>query len=288
MVRLALLVALVAGCLPKTYHCSTSADCGASGMCEPTGYCGYADPSCASGLRYGDLSSSYTGQCVTSEIDGGNPPRDARADAIPDAPTPFCDPSDPTLVGCWEFENDVLDASGHNNNGVATGVAYATGMVGKAAELTAASHIAVAPSTSLTPPQLTIEAWIYPTMLPGIGARMGILDQDGAYGLFIYPGQIDCFVSATVAATVSLPLSTWTHVACTYDGSNGIVYINGVQAAAAGGGTPLGAGNANGAALGGNSPSADTLVGRIDQYRVFSAPRTAAQICRAAGLTTCP
>ncbi len=288
--RAALALAVVASAACRatgTFACATSEQC-QGGTCEPIGFCAFSDTSCPSGFRYDPYAGNgLSGHCVASETDGGNQ-LDASADATSDGPAAFCDSSDPTLVGCWQFENDVVDASGHNNNGLATGVTYATGIVGMAAELSAASHIAVADSTSLKPPQLTIEGWIYPTMLPGTGARMGVFDQDGAYGLFIYPGQIDCFVSTTVTATVALPLATWTHVACTYDGAKGIVYVNGVQVATAGGGSPLGAGNTNGAALGGNSPSADTLVGRIDQYRVFNVPRTAAQICRAAGLTICP
>ncbi|MGE5183246.1 MAG: LamG domain-containing protein [Acidobacteriota bacterium] len=285
--RALVLVLALAGCLPKTYHCSSNSDCGNAGACEPTGFCGYADPSCASGVRYGDLSGAYTSQCVGAETDGGL--ADGRRPDAPagDAPPAFCAP-DPTLVGCWELEGNVQDASGNANDGTPTNVTYAAGRTGMAAVLDATSHIAIADSVSLTPTELTIEGWIYPTSLPTGSARMGIFDNDGQYGLFIYATVLQCTVSTTVTATYTPPLATWTHVACTYDGATGHLYVNGVEVANAGGGSPLGAGNTNGAALGGNSPSADTLVGRIDEVRVFNVPRTTAQICRAAGLTTCP
>jgi hypothetical protein len=66
-------VALVAsGCLPKSYHCTTSNDCGAAGVCETNGFCAYSDSDCTSGLRYGDLSGDVAHVCV-----GDEPPIDA-------------------------------------------------------------------------------------------------------------------------------------------------------------------------------------------------------------------
>ena len=291
VVRLVLLT-MVAGCLPKSYQCSSNSDCGSTGQCQPTGFCSYIDTTCSGGQRYGDLSGSYTGQCIGEGTDARiDSPRiiDAPADIPIDGPVAFCDTADTTLVGCWEFENTVADASGNNNNGTATSVAYATGKVGQAAVLTAGSHIAVPDSASiLASSQLTIEGWINPTSLPAGTARMGILDDDGHYGFFIYLGQLRCFVNITVAYNVTLATSQWTHVACTYDGTTGTIYVNGMQAMQMGGGGALGTPSGQGIALGGNSPTADTLVGMIDQYRVYNVARTASQICRDAGLTTCP
>jgi hypothetical protein len=290
-------LSVTSACLPKSYNCSSNASCGA-GICEATGFCSYADTACVDGRRYGDLSGSLSGQCVTPGNEGSDAgpidtPRgsDGRmADTrLPDAPAPFCDTSDTSLVGCWEFEGTLNDASGHANNGVGTSVTFAAGQTGMAAVLTAGSHIAVADSASLTPTVITLEGWVNPTMQPTAGARMGIFDDDGQYGLFIYPGQVECPLNgAIVTATATLPLLTWSHVACTFDGAAGILYINGAQVATLADTTLLGAGNTNGLALGGNSPSADTLVGMIDQFRIYNQPRTAAEICHDAGMTTCP
>jgi hypothetical protein len=292
VIRALLLVAL-AGCLPKTYHCESSSDCG-TGVCESTGFCSYADSTCSGGQRYGDLSGSYTGQCV-GQVTGS----DARVDTIatgdgmrdgaPDAPTAFCDTADTTLVGCWEFEGNVNDASGQNNNGTATSVSYATGKVGMAAVLTASSHIAVPDNASLFTQtgQVTVEGWINPSSLPTGTARMGIVDDDSRWGLFIYAGEIR-WTTNTTNATVTLPTSQWSHVASTWDGTTAIIYVNGSVAGMMSGGGGVGAGNGNGVALGGNSPSADTLDGMIDQFRIFNMPRTAGQICHDAGKTTCP
>jgi hypothetical protein len=97
-------------------------------------------------------------------------------------------------------------------------------------------------------------------------------------------------VSTNPIATVTLPTNTFTHVACTYDAATGTgrLFLDGTQVAIATGGTPLGAGNADGAALGGNSPTGDPLLGSLDQMRIFNVPRSAQQICTAAGKQVCP
>ena len=82
------LVAFACACVPSTFHCTGDTSCGANGVCEAAGFCAYTDTSCASGLRYGDLSSSYSGVCVGNEPgDGGvdGPPGDTDGDGVPDA-----------------------------------------------------------------------------------------------------------------------------------------------------------------------------------------------------------
>jgi len=77
-------LAFLAGCLPKSYHCTSNSDCGGAGTCEANGFCAYADGTCADGFRYGDLSGSLSQQCVGSEgmPDGGGEP-----DGSPNADT---------------------------------------------------------------------------------------------------------------------------------------------------------------------------------------------------------
>lgn len=71
MVRLALVVAALGGCLRAAdYHCAAATDCGTNGVCQPGGRCSFADPGCASGQRFGELSGSLANQCVAGG-DGG-------------------------------------------------------------------------------------------------------------------------------------------------------------------------------------------------------------------------
>lgn len=66
---LMLFVLANAGCLRKTeFQCSDDSACGASGRCETTGFCSFADPDCSSGRRYDQSAGSLGGQCTG----GGN------------------------------------------------------------------------------------------------------------------------------------------------------------------------------------------------------------------------
>jgi hypothetical protein len=77
---------LAAGCLrTPVYECASATECergGEAGVCEPTGFCSFADASCPSGRRYGGFSGTLSGVCVGEEPpDASNAP-----DADPDDP----------------------------------------------------------------------------------------------------------------------------------------------------------------------------------------------------------
>jgi hypothetical protein len=295
MVKLALLcAALATGCLRNAaFPCSQDVDCargGEQGVCEATGFCSFVDPACDGGRRYGELSGSLSNQCVGGGTPIDGPPGDVpvTTDGPPtDGPpvVPFCDATDPTLAACWEFEGNLNDASGNNNNGTGTNVTFVAGQTGMGAMLASNSHIAIADTASMSPPTLTFEGWINPSELPGSGLRMGVIDNDGSYGMFLQNGGVFCTMSAALQVTVPIALNVFTHVACTYDGTTVTMFVNGAQVGTLGGGVALGAGGTNGSALGGNSPTGDTLVGIIDQFRVWNVARSADDICRAAGRT---
>jgi concanavalin A-like lectin/glucanase superfamily protein len=279
----------VAGCSPyKTgeFACTTDSQCegvGPDPRCE-LGFCSFADAACSSGRRFGALSGAQAGVCT----DGARPPDGAVDTAIDTTVAPFCDPNDATLVGCWQFENSLADASGAANPTTSTGsVAFVAGKVGMAAQLAAADHIAVADTVALTPKHVTIEAWIQPTTLGG--ARVGVFDDENQYGFFV---QTDGTLTCTVNTTLNSPagavvVNKWTHVACTYDGATAHIYVNGVDVAMTNATGDLGSGNGDGAAIAGNSPSGNTLVGLIDQLRIYNLARTQPQICAAAGGNNC-
>jgi len=80
----------VAGCLrTTTFTCAGDQEC-SGGTCETNNYCSFADGTCDSGRRYGDLSGPVANQCVGEEQPDAPPGTpDARADAPPmiDAPS---------------------------------------------------------------------------------------------------------------------------------------------------------------------------------------------------------
>jgi hypothetical protein len=201
---------------------------------------------------------------------------DAPPDAPPDSPPPpFCDPSDPTLVACYEFENDTADASGHNLNATNTNVTYVTGKVGKAAHAVGMTRMTVTQNALLDPSALTIECWIH-APIPG-GGRAGIVDNDGDWGFFLQPNGDLQGVGLTSQANI--PANTWTHVALTYDGTTRH-YVNGVEVASAANtsGAFSTTNGSTGVSIAADNPTGSPLNGDIDQLRIFSVARTPQQI----------
>jgi hypothetical protein len=114
MRRLFVVALLATGCLPKTeYKCSVNGDCTAGGsICEPTGYCSFADTSCASGQRYGELSGTYANQCVDGAGGDAGVDVDAGVDAPPDAPPAVnCPASYSTMVGTHYYRTIMAAAT---------------------------------------------------------------------------------------------------------------------------------------------------------------------------------
>lgn len=141
--------------------------------------------------------------------------------------------------------------------------------------------------------QATIEAWIKPTQFASSGNRQNIIDVDRQYALFVHSdGTLTCPMVNVLSLTTlaKIPLNQWTHVACTYDGAMVTIYIDGAPSAAMAGTGSLGTNGTTGMSLAADNPpgSGSQLVGLIDELRLMSVARTAAQICADAGRTHCP
>ncbi|HTA93933.1 MAG TPA: LamG domain-containing protein [Polyangiaceae bacterium] len=134
---------------------------------------------------------------------------------------------------------------------------------------------------------VTLEAWVYATSAAG-GAIGGMWGNGGIadkYLLQLNGGNVIARIvrqedPSQTTASVTMPLNAWTHVAFTYDGSNILIYLNGVQAAstAAPGSLPaeplpfrLGIEDIN---LG----TSTFLAGELDEVRVWNVARTAQEI----------
>jgi hypothetical protein len=201
-------------------------------------------------------------------------------------PLGFC--QQPDLVACWEFEDNADDGSAANNDLTATNVSYGTGMVGKAVTLAANSTLSRAMNASWAMTHITIELWLRPTAVPATG-RQGIIDSNGQWGVFMHPDRFECTIRNTNGPlTGGTPTNnTWVHLACTNDGSNTYMYIDGVQVDTD---TTVGLDglqSGNPLEVGRNAPSGDNFIGDFDQFRVFSEARSQPQICDAAGNNGC-
>ena len=212
--------------------------------------------------------------------------RDGAGDASDDAAldariAPFCDPTDTSLVACYELEDNTNDASGNNLNATSSNITYVAGKKGKAMSFGATSSAEVADSTKLDVSELTIEAWIKPTSLPTTGTRMGIVDMNGQWGFFIQDtGEIRCIASVTAQGGL-LVANQWAHVACTYGSGTSTAWINGISVASTSGGTGLSTASTTGMSLAADNPagSGSRLIGLMDQVRIFGRARTQTELC---------
>jgi hypothetical protein len=68
----------------EAYTCSDPSECKSheDGVCEPTGYCSYPDPSCASQRRYSALAGPYAGECTDAAVGSTEPP-DPSTSSVP-------------------------------------------------------------------------------------------------------------------------------------------------------------------------------------------------------------
>ena len=141
-----------------------------------------------------------------------------------------------------------------------------------------------APSLRLTS-GMTLEAWVNPTTV------------DRAWRDVIYKADANYYLEATstrnpavpvgggrfgnasieVNGSAALAVGTWAHLALTYDGAALRLYVNGVQVA-----SRARTGNlltsANPLQIGGDSSHGQYFSGIIDEVRIFSRARTAAEI----------
>jgi biopolymer transport protein ExbB len=208
----------------------------------------------------------------------------ATIDAPPDMRVASsCNPNDPTLVACYPFEGSTQDVSGHNLNASMTNVMFAAGKVGQAMQFGATSAADVADSPLFDVAAITIEAWIKPAQLPTAGLRMGIVDNNGQYGMFLHEqGRIACTMvnGASLQVDANIAANTWAHVACTYDGTT-TIYIDGRVVGTGSGGTALGTAGTTGISIAADNPpgAGSRLIGLIDEVRISSVARTAAEIC---------
>src|SRR5271157_690232 len=149
------------------------------------------------------------------------------------------------LVGWWPGDGNAKDIVGGHDGTLAGGVTFATGMVGQAFSLDGvAGNIVVAlssPSSLDIPGPLTVDAWIRLSSL--VGTDQYVVIKDSGTGIGIYHnyqlwidslGQVNFDIGTGTSqyilhSSTRLAVGTWYHIAGVYDGSNEIIYINGVE-----------------------------------------------------------
>jgi len=151
-------------------------------------------------------------------------------------------PSD--LVSWWQGEDDATDAAGINNGTAVNNATFAPGFVGLAISVPSNSDYVEVPhdaslSFGSTDP-MSIDLWVKRTSTAAIqhifGKRNGCSDTEYNYQLvWIESSDQLCFGYGVQLCTTAdkLPLNRWVHVAATFDGAVGTLYVNGQPEATA-------------------------------------------------------
>ncbi len=159
-------------------------------------------------------------------------------------------------------------------------------------DATAGTVVSVPYSAALNPPTaFTVEAWLNPnvettTAAPTCALASGqfaaprsgwlIYQVDNGWSFRMY-NQNGTATSLDISGGGAPSLGTWHHVVAVYDGTNGYVYVNGVQAAT---GVPTGYVPSAGGPLfiGGRSDSSFWWNGLADEVAIYGKALTAAEI----------
>lgn len=197
------------------------------------------------------------------------------------------------LVAAYGFNEGsgtrVADASSNANDGTISGATWTPeGKFGGALSFDGVSNwvtIAAAPSLDLVT-GMTLEAWVYPTVVPN-GWRAVILKEklDGiVYSIYassdpntptagIFIGDQILYGGSQLTANI------WTHLAATYDSTTLRLYINGVEVARRAQTGPVQV-STNSLRIGGNRVWREYFQGRIDEVRIYNRALTASEIRR--------
>jgi Concanavalin A-like lectin/glucanases superfamily/Domain of unknown function (DUF1929)/Bacterial Ig domain/Purple acid Phosphatase, N-terminal domain len=189
------------------------------------------------------------------------------------------------LVAAYGFNegggSTVGDASGGGANGTLTGGSWSTaGKNGGAVSFNGTSGWVTVPDTAALhlARGMTVEAWVRPAA--NSGWRSVLTKERGgglSYALYGYAGASKPpgvygntgGSDAGASAGSALPLSTWTHLAGTFDGSTLRMYVNGAQVATQALSGSLVSSTAP-LRIGGNSVWGEYFSGLVDDVRIYN------------------
>ena len=259
--------------------------------CAGSGCTNFVQVGTPTGTSFNDTgrspSTTYRYQVRAADAAGNLSAYSAVAEATTDAapPTPL------GLVGAWAFGEGAgtttADGSGNGNTGTITAGSWSTqGRYGNALSFNGNNSVVRVPSSAslnLTT-AMTLSAWIRPASSQP-GWRTILQRQADAYFLTAGSdsprrpaggGTLGGGVHYLIGPTAN-PVSIWTYLAVTYDGSTLRLYVNGTQ---------VGSRAATGAIqtttnplwIGGNQPYGEFFRGLIDEVRVYNRALSQADI----------
>lgn len=200
--------------------------------------------------------------------------------------------SDPSLVSYWRLQGNSNDTKG-NNNGTDTNVTYSTanGKFGQGAGFSSANSSAISVATTIDLPTgnspVSINLWFQTSTHDGVAdvnlvswgnntndQKTAVIIDTGDHVLFTpWGGQVQ-----NLSKTVTDGL--WHMATFTWDGTTGIVYVDGSSASSIGPIPYVGLSTASGSfQIGGNmNGGVDYFNGNIDDVSIFSRALTAIDV----------
>ena len=216
-----------------------------------------------------------------------------------------CYPGASGMLGYWKFDDGsgstAADSSGNGHPGtLVASPTWTTGKINGALQLNGSTqYVSVGTSSALDPTTTgTVAAWVYPTSYPGdsatvVGKQLQACadTNDNGFTLSIDAGAyvlgdlsgLSSSCEITIDGNTALTLNAWHHIAMTWDGTNGLVYVDGTQDGitatnchpTSANAYTLGIGRAiDTTGCGSNYP----FPGRIDEVRLYSSALSATQI----------
>jgi hypothetical protein len=143
------------------------------------------------------------------------------------------------------------------------------------------------------PTNLTIEMWTKPSERPDEDEQFGLFDNHQQYAMsFEADGEIECNLAGeSLDSRVALAINAWHHVACTFDGSELRVYVDGKLQGCESLTPTVSIGGTLGSAIGANMDIGptykDRFVGQLDNVHVYNRTLGAADICTLWGNGNC-
>src|ERR1043166_9146436 len=201
------------------------------------------------------------------------------------SPTPSSAPAPSGLLSWWPASGNAIDVRGGNNGLLLNGTGFAEGLVGQAFGFDGIDDVVVvsnAPNLNFngTTP-MSVELWVYRTnnSVPQhiLGKRAGCGVGGIQYQLAFDGSAFDfCSDSGGVTTPSQLPLNVWKHIAATFDGVRGILYVDG-QPVATNNSFSLGPVTAAPLKIGG-SGSCATFGGLLDEVSFYNRALSPAEV----------
>ncbi len=217
------------------------------------------------------------GDAGEDAVDAGRdvvqPVFDAGADVV--VTSTLCKEND--LLLCLPFEGNFVDGSPNAFVPAATdSISFIPGKAGQAASFSQVSALRYAASTLFNQAAVTVEAWIK----HDVNNEGVVFDSDTRYAMSVQGTQGHCGAGDNSTTGGSVPVGQWVHLACVFNGTKILLFVNGVQADMDNGKPQQSASGSE--AVGGNAPSGTPFIGAIDSLRVFKVARTPEEILAAA------